>query len=197
MGVIPPKVHRIIDFIMVAVFAAFVPSHDVVLKVIGVGMVALDVTERRRAEEAQHQQMAMVETIQRVGRSVASELELETVVQEVTDAATSLTGAQFGAKIATKLKPELLRLLLLQSDTVFGVAHEMRGMVERVGTFDLLKGKILANLFYEPSTRTSSTRRKRASRNTGSTRAGTIPVSSTARRMTASPSSAATSSTKP
>ncbi len=39
---------------------------------------------------------------------------------------------------------------------VFGVAHEMRGMVESVGTFDLLKGKILANLFYEPSTRTSS-----------------------------------------
>lgn len=39
---------------------------------------------------------------------------------------------------------------------VFDVAHQMRGMVERVGTFDLLKGKILANLFYEPSTRTSS-----------------------------------------
>ena len=29
-------------------------------------------------------------------------------------------------------------------------------MVRRVGSFDLLKGKILANLFYEPSTRTSS-----------------------------------------
>ena len=39
---------------------------------------------------------------------------------------------------------------------IFGVAHEMRIMVERIGTFDLLKGKILANLFYEPSTRTSS-----------------------------------------
>src|SRR5258706_6951530 len=39
---------------------------------------------------------------------------------------------------------------------VFGVAHENRGMVERAGTFDLLKGKILANLFYEPSTRTPS-----------------------------------------
>jgi aspartate carbamoyltransferase len=39
---------------------------------------------------------------------------------------------------------------------IFGVAHEMRGMVQRIGTFDLLKGKILANLFYEPSTRTSS-----------------------------------------
>ena len=41
-------------------------------------------------------------------------------------------------------------------DTIFAVAHEMRGMVERIGTFDLLKGKVLTNLFYEPSTRTSS-----------------------------------------
>jgi aspartate carbamoyltransferase len=32
----------------------------------------------------------------------------------------------------------------------------MHLMVDHVGTFDLLKGKILANLFYEPSTRTSS-----------------------------------------
>ena len=39
---------------------------------------------------------------------------------------------------------------------IFEVAHEMREMVERVGTFDLLKGKILTNLFYEPSTRTAS-----------------------------------------
>lgn len=39
---------------------------------------------------------------------------------------------------------------------IFEVAHEMRTMVERVGAFDLLKGKILTNLFYEPSTRTAS-----------------------------------------
>jgi aspartate carbamoyltransferase catalytic subunit len=41
-------------------------------------------------------------------------------------------------------------------DTIFSVAHDMRTMVEHVGTFDLLKGKILANLFYEPSTRTQA-----------------------------------------
>jgi len=41
-------------------------------------------------------------------------------------------------------------------ELLFGVAHEMREMVSRVGSFDLLKGKILASLFYEPSTRTSS-----------------------------------------
>ena len=41
-------------------------------------------------------------------------------------------------------------------DYVFGVAREMAEMVRRVGSFDLLKGKILASLFYEPSTRTAS-----------------------------------------
>jgi len=39
---------------------------------------------------------------------------------------------------------------------IFDVAHEMYEMVTRVGSFDLLKGKILANLFYEASTRTSA-----------------------------------------
>jgi len=31
---------------------------------------------------------------------------------------------------------------------IFEVAHEMEEMVRRVGTFDLLKGKILASVFY-------------------------------------------------
>jgi len=38
---------------------------------------------------------------------------------------------------------------------LFAVAAEMREVVERVGGIDLLKGKVLANMFYEPSTRTS------------------------------------------
>ena len=39
---------------------------------------------------------------------------------------------------------------------IFQRAHEMREMVERVGSADLLKGYVLACLFYEPSTRTSA-----------------------------------------
>lgn len=39
---------------------------------------------------------------------------------------------------------------------IFARAREMREMVERVGAADLLKGFILSCLFYEPSTRTSS-----------------------------------------
>jgi aspartate carbamoyltransferase len=41
-------------------------------------------------------------------------------------------------------------------DYIFNVADEMRTLVERFGSADLLSGKIMANLFYEPSTRTSS-----------------------------------------
>ncbi|MFL2651485.1 MAG: aspartate carbamoyltransferase [Anaerolineales bacterium] len=41
-------------------------------------------------------------------------------------------------------------------DIIFDVARDMREMVDRQGAVDVLKGKLLANLFYEPSTRTSS-----------------------------------------
>lgn len=41
-------------------------------------------------------------------------------------------------------------------EAIFAVAEAMRGTVAHVGTHDLLRGKILANLFYEPSTRTQS-----------------------------------------
>ena len=39
---------------------------------------------------------------------------------------------------------------------LFNLAHEMRLQVERNGSVDLLKGRILATIFYEPSTRTST-----------------------------------------
>ena len=39
---------------------------------------------------------------------------------------------------------------------IFGLAEEMREMVKEKDSCDLLRGKVLANLFYEPSTRTSS-----------------------------------------
>lgn len=38
---------------------------------------------------------------------------------------------------------------------LFEVAQEMKTMVSRVGQYDLLRGKVMASLFYEPSTRTS------------------------------------------
>jgi serine phosphatase RsbU (regulator of sigma subunit)/anti-sigma regulatory factor (Ser/Thr protein kinase) len=53
--------------------------------------------QQRQAEDRLRQESEVVDTLHRVGQSLAAELDLETVLQRVTDAATGLTGAQFGA----------------------------------------------------------------------------------------------------
>lgn len=65
--------------------------------------------------------------------------------------ADNTTNGLYGQDILSvrQFTPDLL-------DYVFGVADEMRTLVERFGSADLLQGKVMANLFYEPSTRTSS-----------------------------------------
>ncbi|HEX8830535.1 MAG TPA: ATP-binding protein [Longimicrobium sp.] len=66
-------------------------------EVAGVGFIAMDVTERHRAETERREAAATVETLHRVGQAFTSELGVDRIVQVVTDAATELTGAQFGA----------------------------------------------------------------------------------------------------
>jgi len=53
--------------------------------------------ERDRARADAESARAELEVLNKVGTTLASELDLERIVQTVTDAATNLTGAQFGA----------------------------------------------------------------------------------------------------
>lgn len=53
--------------------------------------------ERIRAEAALREEARTLETLNRTGAALAAELDIGTLLQRVTDAATSLTGAQFGA----------------------------------------------------------------------------------------------------
>ena len=72
--------------------------------VIGASKIARDITERKQAEIEHARLLALAEqnatitnTLNDVGAAVASALDREAVVQKVTDAATQLTGAKFGA----------------------------------------------------------------------------------------------------
>jgi PAS domain S-box-containing protein len=56
-----------------------------------------DITESKRAEARLREEAEIIETINRTGRMISAELNLQSIVQEVTDAATELTGARFGA----------------------------------------------------------------------------------------------------
>ena len=55
------------------------------------------VIERKKAERALQEESRRLETLNRIGAAVAGELDLERLVQRVTDAAVELTSAQFGA----------------------------------------------------------------------------------------------------
>ena len=56
-----------------------------------------DITTRKRTEESLREETHILEVLNTTGAALASELDLQALVQTVTDAATQLTGAQFGA----------------------------------------------------------------------------------------------------
>ncbi|HIV71132.1 MAG TPA: PAS domain S-box protein [Candidatus Aquabacterium excrementipullorum] len=72
-------------------------SRDDVALVEDVAARTWDAVERARAEEALREERHMLETLNRLGADLASDLELGTLVQRVVDAGTELTGAKFGA----------------------------------------------------------------------------------------------------
>lgn len=66
-------------------------------KHIGASCTIVDLTKRKEAEAALLEESRTLETLNRSGSAIAAELDLEQLVQMVTDAGVELTGAQFGA----------------------------------------------------------------------------------------------------
>ena len=73
------------------------PVKDAEGRIIGASKIARDITARKRAEEQLREQAEIIETVNRLGQTLAGELDLHKLVQAVTDAATELTGAHFGS----------------------------------------------------------------------------------------------------
>ena len=65
--------------------------------IIGASKVGRDITAWKHAETRLQEQAETLETINRLGRTLSAELDQEKLIQGITDAATDLSGAQFGA----------------------------------------------------------------------------------------------------
>jgi PAS domain S-box-containing protein len=73
------------------------PVRDLAGQIVGAAKIAHDVTEKKRVEKALQAEARAHEILYEVGQLVAAQSDLERVVQTVTDAATELCGASFGA----------------------------------------------------------------------------------------------------
>jgi len=97
------------------------PVRDVVGRVVEYIGCNIDVTELRMAEARAREHADLLGTINELGKLIAAELDTQTVVQAVTDAATELTGAQFGAFFYNVVDEQGARYLL---HTISGVPRE-------------------------------------------------------------------------
>ncbi len=83
--------------------------------------VLRDVTERRRLEEQLREEARFVETLHRISGAFLAELDLHKLLQAVTDAATDVIGAEFGAFFYNATSEQGDAYLLY---TLSGAAHE-------------------------------------------------------------------------
>ncbi|MYM92052.1 PAS domain-containing protein, partial [Rugamonas sp. FT82W] len=73
------------------------PVHDAAGRVLRWFGTSTDVDQVKRVQEALRDQTAVLELVNRTGNALASTRDLHPLLQEVTDAATRISGARFGA----------------------------------------------------------------------------------------------------
>jgi len=73
------------------------PIRDENNRIVGASKIAREITDQKRSEAILREQAEIIETVNRLGQKLAAELDLHRLVQAVTDAATDISNASFGA----------------------------------------------------------------------------------------------------
>jgi PAS domain S-box-containing protein len=73
------------------------PIRDIHGKVIGASKIARDISRTKESEERLQKYAENMEILNTVGQVIAADLDVQAILQKVTDAVTQLTGASFGA----------------------------------------------------------------------------------------------------
>ena len=90
-------IRRCKDGTLVPISLTVSPVVDSSGRIIGASKIARDISERLRLEAIAREQSTITEKIGEIGATLSSTLDRDAIVQKVTDVATEMTGAEFGA----------------------------------------------------------------------------------------------------
>jgi PAS domain S-box-containing protein len=93
----PPETFDVLGLADGRVFERFSRLQYIDRRMVGRVWSFRDITERKRTEDALRDESRVLELLNETGTLIASQLDLQALVQAVTDAATKLSGAKFGA----------------------------------------------------------------------------------------------------
>ena len=112
------------------------PIRDSRGAIVGASQIARDISRRKKVEMQVQQQKLRLERIETISRQIAQDLDLERIVQTVTDAATELSGAQFGAFFYNVLNAAGESYMLYTLSGAPRSAFEQFGMPRNTAVFD-------------------------------------------------------------
>ena len=95
-----------------------------------------DITDRKLADDALREERRILEALNATGASIAAQLDLQALVQTVTDAGTQITGAQFGAFFYNVINPAGESFLLSCLSGTPREAFEKFGITRNTAVFN-------------------------------------------------------------
>ncbi len=104
--------------------------------IIGASKIARDVSRQREAQQLLAEETRILELLNSTGTAIAAQLDLEALVQTVTDAATRLSGARFGAFFYNVINDQGEALLLYCLSGAPRESFEKLGLPRNTQVFD-------------------------------------------------------------
>jgi PAS domain S-box-containing protein len=104
--------------------------------VVGMTGVVQDITARKSVEEALEDETRILDLLNKTGAAIASQLDLESLVQTVTDAGTRISGAKFGAFFYNVISAQGEAFLLYTLSGAPRAAFESLGLPRNTPVFE-------------------------------------------------------------
>lgn len=103
--------------------------------IVGASKVARDITAQRQAEQALQHNTRQLLMLNSIGKSISEQLDVEVILQKVTDTTTQLTGAEFGAFFYNKVDEQGEAYMLYTLSGAPREAFEKFGMPRNTAVF--------------------------------------------------------------